>query len=399
MISSLEVGAILRVIDEASPALQRISGSAERLNGIIKQLKESLGTIKLPPGLARSLAKMNDNLVAIVGSADKGATGAVSAFGNIDKSILATQERVAALKREMSTVGGIGSVGSRTIGPGGQALPHGGGGGRGGWAHVGRMGVGPEGVRAPHMSLPSGPVMAGAAALGYGAWLEAEMDDAVFQLEYHAGLKSTPENNDKFRSIIQGAMSKTGKSLKEVTDAAKQEIRMFVGTPGGGIDVLPEMLQAAATESKLKGTSVEESMTALIGLSHMTKEYGPDAIKKLAPAFAFLSSANPSSLGSMERAASYAVPILQSGMEIDPMQSLLLGTALTRAGATNSKSGTWLRNMMLNSMPGTSLMSKVAFEKHEDALKALGLVDDKNNPTWFTNGKPDPFKMLARYRK
>jgi hypothetical protein len=51
--------------------------------------------------------------------------------------------------------------------------------------------------------------------------------------------------------------------------------------------------------------------------------------------------------------------------------------------------------MMLNSMPGTSLMSKIAFEKHEDALKALGLVDDKNNPTWFTDGKPDPFKMLG----
>jgi hypothetical protein len=396
MISSLEVGAILRVIDEASPALQRISESFERLDALVKRFKGSLATIRISPETAASIKGFNDQLLAIGTSADKGAAGAATAFGDIDKSILATQERVIALKREMSTVGGIGSVGSRTIGPGGQVLPHGGGGGgRGGWAHVGRMGVGPEGVRAPHMSLPSGPVMAGVAALGYGAWLEAEMDDAVFQLEYHAGLKSTPENNDKFRSIIQGAMSKTGKSLKEVTDAAKQEIRMFVGTPGGGIDVLPEMLQAAATESRLKGTSVEESMTALIGLSHMTKEYGPDAIKKLAPAFAFLSSSNPSSLGSMEKAASYAVPILQSGMEIDPMQTLLLGTALTRAGATNSKSGTWLRNMMLNSMPGTSLMSKIAFEKHEEALKALGLVDDKNNPTWFTNGKPDPFKMLG----
>jgi hypothetical protein len=27
-------------------------------------------------------------------------------------------------------------------------------------------------------------------------------------------------------------------------------------------------------------------------------------------------------------------------------------------------------------------------------LKAFGLIDDKNNPTWFTNGKPDIFKML-----
>jgi hypothetical protein len=76
------------------------------------------------------------------------------------------------------------------------------------------------------------------------------------------------------------------------------------------------------------------------------------------------------------------------------MQSLLLGTALTRAGATSTKSGTWLREMALRAMPGTSLMSEKAFEKHEDALHRLGLVDDKDKPTWFTNGKPDLLKML-----
>jgi hypothetical protein len=227
------------------------------------------------------------------------------------------------------------------------------------------------------------------------AYLEAQMEDAIAQIEYHTGERNTPENSSKYRSIIQNAMSKTGRTLEEVTAATKQEVRMFKGTPGGGIDVLPEMLQAAATEARLKGTSLEESMTSLIGLSHMTKEYSSDQIKKLAPAFAFLSASNPSSLGTMEKAASYAVPILQSGMEIDPMQTLLLGTALTRAGATNSKSGTWLRNMMLNSMPGTSMMSKIAFEKHEEALKALGLVDENNKPTWFTDNKPDPFKMLS----
>ena len=61
----------------------------------------------------------------------------------------------------------------------------------------------------------------------------------------------------------------------------------------------------------------------------MTKEYNPEQIKKLAPAFAFLSASNPASLKGIERAASYAVPILQSGLEVDPVETLLLGTALT----------------------------------------------------------------------
>ena len=76
------------------------------------------------------------------------------------------------------------------------------------------------------------------------------------------------------------------------------------------------------------------------------------------------------------------------------MQSLLLGTALTRAGATSTKSGTWLREMALRAMPGTSMMSKIAFKKHEEALKAVGLVDGDGKPTWFTDGKPDLLKML-----
>ena len=237
--------------------------------------------------------------------------------------------------------------------------------------------------------------MAGVGMLGYGALLEAQMQDAIFQLLYHTGQADTPENREKFSRIIQDAMASTGSSLSAVADAAKQEVRMFKGTPGGGVDVLPEMLRAAATEARLKGTSLEESMSALIGLAHMTKEYNPEQIKKLAPAFAFLSASNPASLGGIERAASYAVPILQSGLEVDPLETLLLGTALTRAGATNTKSGTWLRNMALNAMPGTSLMSKIAFEKHEAALKKLGLIDGNDKPTWFTDGKPDLIKMLS----
>jgi hypothetical protein len=268
MISSLEVGAILRVIDEASVPIKRISESFERLDAIVKRFKESLATIRISPQTSASLKGLNDQFVAIGGAADKGAEGAGAAFAGLDRSILATQERVAALKREMATVGGIGTVGgSRTIGPGGQVLPHGApGGGRGG-LHLGRTGVGAEGFTKPHMSLPSTPVMAGIAAAGYGAFLEADMEDAIFKLEYHTGEKPTPENNSKFRNILQNAMAKTGYSLKEVSDAAQQEARMFKGTPGGGIDVLPEMLQAAATESRVKGTSLDESMTALTGLA------------------------------------------------------------------------------------------------------------------------------------
>jgi hypothetical protein len=39
-------------------------------------------------------------------------------------------------------------------------------------------------------------------------------------------------------------------------------------------------------------------------------------------------------------------------------------------------------------------MSKMAFKKHEEALRKFGLVDEHHKPTWFTDGKPDEFKLL-----
>ena len=189
-------------------------------------------------------------------------------------------------------------------------------------------------------------------------------------------------------------MAESGYGLTDTAKAALQEIRMFQATPGGGVDVLPEMLSAAAKEAIAKDNSPEESMSSLIGFAHMFRAYTPPAIAKLAPSFAFLSTANPDRLGQIERAAGYAVPLLQSGLEIDPLQTILLGTALRRAGATSTKSGTWLREMALRAMPGTSLMSKMAYKKHESALHDIGLVDDSGKPTWFTDGKPDLLKML-----
>lgn len=377
MITSYEVGAVLKVIDEASPALGRMSKVAKEFSDL--------------------LIKINDSLKIMSGVI-------VDNFGKVDEALVASLDTARALKIEIGEIAAASrAIGRISIaGPGGSGGGSGGGGGAwrrpggggGSFGHVGRTSVGPHGITSSHFSMPTTPVLAAGAAVGYAAWLDAKMEDAIAQIEYHTGEKDSPENNTKYRKIIQDAMSKTGSSLDSVVEATKQEVRMFKGTPGGGVDVLPEMLTAAATEARLKGTSLEESMTALIGLAHMTKEYSPEQIKKLAPAFAFLSASNPASLGGIERAASYAVPILQSGMDVDPLQTLLLGTALTRAGATNTKSGTWLRNMALAAMPGTSLMSKMAFEKHEESLKALGLVDDKNNPTWFTDGKPDLIKML-----
>src|SRR5205814_237792 len=118
---------------------------------------------------------------------------------------------------------------------------------------------------------------------GYGAYEAAEMEDMVWQLIYHSGSEYNPENRAKFRKILQDAMVSSGYGLKDIGEAARKEVMQMKGTPGNGLDVLPEMLRAAAIESRLKGESPAQSMNAFLGLAHMTKQYDADAIKKLAP--------------------------------------------------------------------------------------------------------------------
>ncbi len=425
MITSFEVGALFKIIDEASPTLRKILAQVRELNKAIEGARANMTAVGKNPALVAAIDETKTLAVAwrdvqkaasaasrAIGAASKRSLAGPTAAGVAEAQQLATAWERIAVATAAANGSARGTIGaSRRAISGGAAAAAGGsvGGGGGGNRFRPRAaghGSGGAHISGPAIGIPGGGHVrfggnAGGAALGaagfvgYGAYEAAQMEDAVWQLIYHSGREQTPENRAMFRKILQDSMAESGYSLHDVSESAKQEIRMFQGTPGGGIDVLPEMLRAATIESRLKGESPEESMKALIGLAHMTKQYDPEAIKKLAPAFAFLSTANPGSLSSIERAAGYAVPILQSSLGVDPMQSLLLGTALTRAGATSTKSGTWLREMAIRAMPGTAIFeSEKKAEHHDELLKRLGLLDDKEKPLWFTDGKPDIFKLL-----
>jgi hypothetical protein len=373
MITTFEVGAVFKIINDASPALAEILKQVRALNKAMTTAREGMASL----GVSISSLRLG----AAVGETD----ALAASWDLVAKNAAAARLAMGQAARMPPIGGGIAAAGGR----GGNHRP----GWLGGGAHI----------SGPSASLPGGShvrmgggAMAAAGLLGYGVYEASEIQDAVWEMIFHSKLKNNEENQGKFRKILQDAMKSSGFSLHDISQSALAQIRMFQGTPGGGLDVLPEMLQGATTEARLKeNTSPEAAMKAYIGLAHMVPEYGTEAIKKLMVPFAFLSTANPSSLASMERAASYAVPLLKSGLGIDPMDTMLLGTALTRAGATNTKSGTWLREMALRAMPGTSLMSKLAYKKHEEALKAFGLEGDDGKPTWFDqSGKPDIFKML-----
>ena len=146
------------------------------------------------------------------------------------------------------------------------------------------------------------------------------MQDAEFQLLYHSGLANTDENKKKFGDIIQNFMSKSGASLHDISDAAKQEVRMFKGTPGGGLMSFPKCCRRRV-ESRLKGTSLGRIYERPHRAGAYDQGIRSGGDQKTGSSLCLSVSFESLLLKGIERAASYAVPILQSGLEVDPVET------------------------------------------------------------------------------
>ena len=398
MISSGEVGAVLTVVDQASAVLKTVADQFINLDKIIKSTKEQLSTLTMPPRLVAQLKAMNEQLDAMSGAAEKGSGAATAAFAELDKSINASIDRVGVLKGEMASLGT--GAGVRTAEGGALTGLRGRGtGGRGGGG-IGHVAASVPLAGGAHARFGMGPAMIAGGAVAYGAFEEAEVQDFINKIfltgQISTGLQSENPLAKQIREAIVKTYVMTGLPLKQIEEGILTGTRGLAGIPlEKRLALMPGLLAASATEAYLKeGTTVPEAMQAFVGLAHMEGKYKPEEIAKLAEHFAFLSTTTPVSVEQVERAAGYAIPMLRTA-NFDPEQLLLMITSMERAGIMNTKAGTWISQLATQSFPGTSLMSKMLFAKHEGALKDLGLIDDKHQPTWFTDGRPDLVKMTG----
>jgi hypothetical protein len=380
-VTSFEVGAVFRIINEASPQLLRMLKQVNELRAALDKARALLDLLA-KPAMGTAIAE-TDALAASWKNVAKSAAEARAAISGAT-----TASGRAAL------AGGAGAIVPPLPGGGRRRLAqrvHGGGGGGGLHGYFG--GAVPGGHVMYRGGAGSTAALAGLGLLGYGVYQAMEYDDAVAMMATHAGV-DLATNRANFRKMLTDAAIATGYDEHAISASAQQELRLFAETGGSnGVDVLPKMLRYAAVEARRKGTPLEESMTSIVGISHMLQKYSEADVDRLAPAFSVLSTRNPMSLERQKTAFGYAVPLLQS-LGMDPFDTMAASTALARAGIESTKAGTWIREAAVRAMPGTSLMSKIAFKKHEEALKAFGLVDDHDKPTWFVDGKPNLTKML-----
>ena len=395
MISSLEVGSVFRIEDLASPALKAITDQLALLN------KEAESAKKLLTSISRTAfqgldTRIGDVTKSVAGLGDAGAKAAekmASSFDAATVTMTASLTKVARQLEEMGVAGAAVGGGGGLVG-----LRARGGGGHGGGPHIRAPGV-PLGGGF-HGGL-GGPVGIGAGILGFGVFEEMELEDKIATIFQTGGIaQKGPMKDDpryqKIREQILSAYKMTGMPLHDIEEAVVQGTRLLSPLPmDQRLSTIGNVLTEAMVEGKLKeGTTVEEAMKAMVSLAHQGGKYGPEQIAEMAKHFAYLSTTTDASLPSTMRAAGYAVPILRIA-DFDQGQLLSMITAMQRAGIVNTKSGTWLDSLFERSFPGTSVMSRIAFEKHESALKTLGLVDANDKQTFLgPDGKPDVFKYM-----
>jgi hypothetical protein len=202
-----EVDTIFRIVNRASPTITAILRQVRELNAAVDKARLSIADLGKGAGIGSA------GLSAAVAETK----ALAAAWGDVAKN--------AATAR--TAMGGASMAAARSAVPSAFA---GGGGGRrrpgwlgGGGAHINGPGVGLPG--GGHMRLGGG-AMAAAGVVGYGAYQAAEIEDAVFQLTYHLGAEQNEATHSRLRKIIQDAMTSTGFGLRDVSDAAKQEIRI-----------------------------------------------------------------------------------------------------------------------------------------------------------------------------
>jgi hypothetical protein len=344
--------------------------------------------------LARDTTRVKTELQSITTAAGAMTAAITEGAAMMDASLTGALATARALTAQLAAAGRAGAAAGRSV-----VLPGGGGGGRhgpapgagGGGFHVSSLSTRIPGGHA-HFRGGGNAAMAGAGALAYGVYEEAEVEDIAAramitgQIKVDAGM-NRGEVFKQLRSVITRNAISGGFSPKEVGEAVLGSERQFAGLPfNERMAVLDTMLPYAMQEARLKETPLKESAEALVGLSHMTGTYDPAKLPDLYRKFAYASQLTPKTLTQYTTALSYAMPSLVGGMGMDPTSIMFLTAMNQQAGIGSSKAGTWIQAFFSKLMPATGDHLTKTQLHHNEALEGLGLVAG-GVPTWMVTGE------------
>ncbi len=378
-IEAYAVAVSAKLEDGVTPALLRIIDSLERANVLMLDFaKNARNMSRLGLNIGRNLDKAAGSATAL-GDAAGGLTRASYVLDTMAASSADVARNLAAAKAESASIG---------RGGGGAAIA---GAGR---VHRGESFAGRAAKDATLGTL---------GIVGYGVYENAKLNDILTRAVMTDGTPISQQGAaiGAYRTRIMREASQYGYASHGLADFANAYLsssRLLRGLPAAQrMGIVDTIMPYAAQEAFLKQISLNESLSAFIGAAHMAGAYSQKDIAHILPALISTSMATNASMSRLESAAGYAVPILRTGLGIDPAQVFTMLAIMQRAGIKNSKSGTWLADLFMNAIPGNLGAGLLHNTRQVQALRHLGLLDAHNHLTYLDkSGHLAPLKMIEQ---
>jgi hypothetical protein len=383
MLNAYAIGVTATLEDNVSNRLMLIVEWADKANASMLEFAETARKASTAgAGMARNFEKAA--AATALGDSSAGLTRASYVLDTMAASSGDLARNMAAARAEAN----------------GMRTPGGGGGRPGG----GEGSAGPSGGRAatePRSSATSTAVGAAGAGLAFGIYENAKLNNIVTRAVVTDGTPASEQAAavDAYMKRIRADAGQYGFAAQGLPDFAESYLsasRLLRGMPTAGrMSIIDTIMPYAAQESSLKGISLDESMKAFIGAAHMSGAYDQKSIESILPALINTSLSTNASMQKIENAAGYAVPILRTGLGIEPSKVFTMIAMMQRAGISNSKSGTWIADLFMNAIPKNFGAGLFHSTNQIKALKELGLMDGHDKLTYLdSKGGIDPLKML-----
>lgn len=377
MITGAEVGSVFMIEDRASGVLNLIADAADRVAASAKEASDALIVLGDSAPFAGILANLDSLTAGLDALGDVGARETKNlseGFKFAAAEVDGVRSSVASLTIEIQALGAATKTASE------ESEESGGLG-----ALFGGLGKKMGGF----FSLPAmATEFTGFEAIKHGMEMEDTINRMMVSMNVPVGANymETDMAQEMQRQIEQHSRD-WGIPLEGMQHAALAAARNLAPlSPEQRMRIMPSLLDFVGLEVTGKpGTSAEEAASAGIGLAHQLKDYTPEQIEPIFKVFAQLSRGTETSLPNLSRSFSYALPLLTSGLNMDPTELMAMGVATSQMGL-GSKSGTWLSSMF--STPFTADLTSKRQSQRRDALEELGL---------FEHGKAtttDPFQFI-----
>jgi hypothetical protein len=377
---------IFAKLKELTGALNKADASVVRLTKSLRSLSESMKAV----GLSGVSAVMRVGKIGTVFSE------AGLQAKTMNRHLMTSATRLTEVAKAAQNAGAsVASVGTASVMVGGS--------GRGRTPHGGGTLIGGPGAFARSFGGFAG--LAGLGVLGYGIYESAKMQGIINNTLAISGINPGASGSQNLRksliSMIEKASSTTGIGTGTLAEGFLRMRQVDSYLPIDTLEKLfPFAAKAAMIQQQVHGTSPVETMTALQEYAHMTGIYDPARLKKVMNYADWASSLSVESLPRLLNAASYAMPTGRAMMNVDPDEIIESIIFMKAAGVKNTKSGTWLANAILNTIPkmhGTGLFKT---SPQMAALREMGEIDSKGVPTAFdAKGVFHPLAMIQTFLK